>query len=102
MKHIYRRAGIVAVAAVISAAPAAAQVSERGPAFFARNRTVSPTGEDLSVSVDLVEAYDQDVSKSVADIAPTLFQGSGLYTMLTPQLTFQTRGGHVQFATTAG
>lgn len=103
MKKFLRRAGTVVVAAAVSAAPAAAQTGGRGPspASLGQGREVPATGQDLILSLDLTEAYDQDISRSVAGIAPALFQGSGAYSVLTPQLDFATRGGRTQVAATA-
>jgi len=100
VKSILLRAGTVLVVTVGLAMPAGAQTGER--AVFGGARAGSPTGETLNVTVDLAEAYDQDVVAGVGPAAQSLFQGSGLYTTMVPQLDFATHGGRVQVGITAG
>jgi len=87
---------MVVVGALVLAAPALAQTANRAAS------STSSTGQDLNLSLDITEAYDQDVVARLGGLAVSLFQGSGPYTMLTPQLDFQTHGGRVQLGLTAG
>ena len=96
VKKILHEAGMVVVSALVLAAPALAQPVNRAV------RSTPATGQDLSLSLDITEAYDQDVATRLGGVPIPLFQGSGPYTMLTPQLDFQTHGGRVQLGLTAG
>lgn len=87
---------MVVVGTLVLTAPALAQTANRA------SSSTSPTGPDLSLSLDLTEAYDEDVVARLGGLAVSLFQGSGPYTMLTPQLDFETHGGRVQLGLTAG
>ena len=60
------------------------------------------TGQDLNLTLDLTEAYDQDVAAKVGNIPISLFQGSGLYTMATPHLDFDTNSGRVKLLVALG
>jgi hypothetical protein len=89
-------AGMVVVATFVLAAPSLAQTADR-----AAGSTLA-TGQDLSLSLDITEAYDQDVMARLGGVSVSQFQGSGAYTMVTPQVDFQNHSGRVQLDATAG
>jgi hypothetical protein len=88
---------MVVVGALVLSGPALAQTVDRS-----RSSASAANGQDLSLSLDITEAYDQDVMTRLGGVPLPVFQGSGPYTMLTPQLDFQTHGGRVQLGITAG
>lgn len=103
MKNIFFRAGTVVVATVLLAAPVGAQTSGGASrAVFGGARPGATDGQDLNLSIDLSQAYDQDVLAGGADASHSLFQSSGAYATLTPQMDFSTHGGRVQLGVTAG
>jgi hypothetical protein len=66
------------------------------PASSAAGRSNANAQSELTIGVSLAEAYDQDVANKTGSIAPQLFQGSGSYTTLTPQLEYKSGGGRAQ------
>src|SRR5258708_2277369 len=81
------------------AGPAGAQTDVRPSA--ARQGDLQ-TGQDLNLTLDLTEAYDQDVAAKVGNIPISLFQGSGVYTMATPHMDFDTNSGRVKVLVSLG
>jgi len=92
---------MVVVGALVLGAPAAAQSPDSGSSRAPAGARVA-TGPSLGLSIDLAEAYDQDVVARLGGVTLPLFQASGPYTMLTPQVDFQTHGSRVQVGITAG
>jgi hypothetical protein len=75
------------------------QTEGRAPAGAVFGGTGSgQTGSSLKV--DIAEAYDQDLQAGPDGTAASTFHGGGLYSMLTPQMDFQT-SGRVQLHITA-
>jgi hypothetical protein len=93
-----RRTIAVVLATVACAASAAAQTDTRVPAgaVFGTTRTTTP-GQVLNVTVNLAEAFDQDVVADIGTADRSLFAGSGFYTTVTPQLVFGTSGDRLRF-----
>jgi len=89
-------------AAVVCPTAANAQTATPAPIGSALPGVVGGTRPDLNVALTFAEAYDQDVSDRSGSIAPQMFQGSGSYTTLTPQLEFKQNHGRVQMGVTAG
>ncbi len=104
MRNALCRTATVVVAAVALAAPVVAQTDARAPsgAVFGGAGKSSTGRQDLSLSINLIEAYDQDVLARAGGAALSFFQSSGFYTTLTPQMDFEARGGRVQVSVTAG
>jgi hypothetical protein len=81
-----------------------AQTEPRAPAgavFGGRSAASATSREKLTFTVDLAEAYDQNLMVQSADTALSLFQGSGLYTQILPSIDFTT-GDRVKLIATAG
>jgi hypothetical protein len=58
--------------------------------------------QKLDVTIDTVEAYDQDVVVHSGDTAFSLFQGSGFYTTVTPSIDFSSTRERFQIGISAG
>lgn len=93
------RAVVFVAVAVVGGAPAAfAQARSGYPAIFG-----GVTGADrnarviLDSSMTLAEAYDDNMLAEAGGTSPSMFQISGLYTSLTPQVDLQVRGDRLQF-----
>jgi hypothetical protein len=103
MKRVLCRTIAAVVAAAACATNAFAQPDSRPPSGAVFGGIGSPAGEDrLNLTVDLAEAYDQDVLAHAGERTFSVFEGNGLYSTLTPQLDFNSGGGRMQVGLTAG
>jgi hypothetical protein len=96
------------LAAFLCGAPAAFGQTQSGPArpyralFGGAGNDVSAR-QSVGLSISLVESYDGNVAADlVGGFTPSLFQVSGFYTGLVPQVNFQRRGKRVQVVAAAG
>src|SRR5690349_7525935 len=97
----------IVVAALVPLYPASgfAQAAPRTPAgvVFGSGGPPNPTErQPLNLTIDINEAYDQNVTVRSGDSAFSLFQTNGFYTMITPSVDFESLGERVQFAVNAG
>jgi len=101
-KGIGRALGVVALA-LVCAGTARAQPAQR-PAAGAvfGGASASTSGKALDLTVDINESYDQNVTVRSGPDEFSLFQGSGAYVVLTPNLDFVSHGNRVQWAMNAG
>jgi hypothetical protein len=95
----------VAAAFAVALFPASglAQTEPRPPTHAVFDQTAASTtrGEKLNVTVDLGQAYDQNLIVQSEDTALSLFQGNGLYTVLVPSVDFVSAGDRVKLNATA-
>lgn len=103
MKRVFYRTIAAAVAAVACATNAFAQPESRPPSgvVFGGTGGSSTDRQTLNLTVDLAEAYDQDVLAHAGATTFSLFEGSGLYSVLTPQVDFNSGRGRLQVGITA-
>jgi hypothetical protein len=105
MLRILSRAIAAAVLIMLCPAAGLAQVELRAPAiavFGAVAPENAANRQRLNLTIDAAEAYDQNVVVPYNGGSLSLFQGSGLYTVLSPGLDFTSIGDRVQVGVTAG
>lgn len=102
---MFRKAVVVALGVVASYAPAAlAQTPVPGtfrPVFGGASADQAK-GTNLNMTVDLAQAYDDNVLADPGGISLAPVQTSGFYTVVTPQVDLAARGDRVQLFVTAG
>jgi hypothetical protein len=99
MNAILHRTVAVAFVGVALTAPVAAQVRVPPRSVLGAN---APGDPNLTLSIDMAEGYDQDVLSHLGGAALSVGAASGLYATLTPQIRYQSHGGHWQLGVTAG
>ncbi len=56
----------------------------------------------LDLTVDVAEAYDDDLLAESGPVLPSAYQVSGFYTLFAPRLGFQSKGNRLQIALNGG
>jgi hypothetical protein len=105
MRNALRRTIVAVVLAPLHPVSVFAQATPRAPAgvVFGAGGPANPTErQPLNLTIDVNEAYDQNVTVRSGDAAFSLFQTNGFYTMITPSVDFASLGERVQFAVNAG
>ncbi len=95
----------MAVVALGACAPVASAQTVPGPTVpgptvpdAPARQTRAPHSDMVVVTIDVDQAYDENVVVQASNTPVSLFQGSGPYTMLTPSVDFAARGQRVQLA----
>ncbi len=96
---------VVALGVVTLSAHAALAQTPIGGAFrpvFGGASPGSAGGTNLNLTLDLAEAYDDNVLSDPGGIPLAGVQASGFYTVVTPQVALAARGDRMQLFVTAG
>src|SRR4051794_34438609 len=94
--HTFRGAAALAILNLFAAAGASAQGRANFPAVYQGSNSTATDSHLLVATVDLEQAYDDDVlGDSRATPQPSV-QVSGTYTALVPQMTLQTHQRRLQ------
>ena len=65
-------------------------------------RTTEAVKQAVDVTVDVAEAYDDDLVAESGTALPSMFQVSGIYSLLTPRVMFKSNGDRLKIALNAG
>src|SRR5262252_5872151 len=100
MESIFWRT--IAAASAIALCPAIglAQTDPRPPSHpvFDQAPSLATSREKLNFTLDLGQAYDQNLLVQSEDTTLSLFQGSGMYTVLAPSVDFASTGDRLKVA----
>jgi hypothetical protein len=98
METILWRSIVAACAVALCPALVLAQTDPRPPAHavFEQTPSIATSRDTLNVTMDLGQAYDQNLLVQSEQTALSLFQGSGLYTVFAPSVDFASAGERVK------
>ena len=102
MKNAPGRTVSLAVAAVLFGA---SQGLAQDPAFrpvFGGRAGVGTIKQAVDLTVDVAEAYDDNLLADSGTVLPSLFQVSGFYTLLTPRVAVKSNSDRFQIALNVG
>jgi hypothetical protein len=98
MKRTLWRTIVAASVAAFCPAGVLAQTDPRPPshAVFDQAPSLATSREKLNFTLDLGQAYDQNLLVQSEDTTLSLFQGSGMYTLLAPSVDFASTGDRLK------
>ena len=108
MRTFFRGAATLVGAVCLAATSAFAQTTDGvvpyRPIFGGAGGTaVDPNRrQDLAISVDFGESYDDNLLADFGGLNPSLVQKGGYYSAMTPRVDFESRGERLQVAVNAG